>query len=164
MVASLEAFKSFKTVGVMLFADSKKDSAALPPGVKDVRSKGGSTIPMVFVTTANGEKGIDAVPYSSLKEDARKCARELRKVLKEVDVIGGAVPHGREGEASENDRKEEAPEFHQWENSAGKTIKAAVTEVKGDKVLLLLTSGKSVWYDISKLSKASQLKLEKLDL
>ena len=89
---------------------------------------------------------------------------ELRKVLKEVDVIGGAVPHRREGEASENDRKEEAPEFHQWENSAGKTIKAAVTEVKGDKVLLLLTSGKSVWYDISKLSKASQLKLEKLDL
>ena len=53
----------------------------------EVRAKGGNTIPMVFVTTANGNKGIDAIPYASLKNDMRKSVRELRKTLEEVDVL-----------------------------------------------------------------------------
>ena len=110
MAASLEAFKSFKTVGVVVFADSKKDKASLPKGVADVRAKGGNTIPIVFVTTADGEKGIDALPYSDLKADMRKAVRELRKSLEDVDVIGG-VDSADEANVSKEEEKEKAPEF-----------------------------------------------------
>ena len=159
MAASLEAFKSFKTVGVVVFADSKKDKESLPKGVMDVRAKGGNTIPMVFITTSDGEKGIDAVPYSDLKADMRKAVRELRKSLEDVDVIGG-VDSADEAAVSKEEEKEKAPEFEQWENSAGKKIKAAVQEIEGDRVLFLLPSGKALWYDISKLSESSQSKLK----
>ena len=105
MAASLEAFKSFKTVGVVVFADSKKDKESLPKGVMDVRAKGGNTIPMVFITTSDGEKGIDAVPYSDLKADMRKAVRELRKSLEDVDVIGG-VDSADEAAVSKEEEKE----------------------------------------------------------
>ncbi|GEM_PF-438221 len=159
MAASLEAFKSFKTVGVVVFADSKKDKESLPKGVMDVRAKGGNTIPMVFITTSDGEKGIDAVPYSDLKADMRKAVRELRKSLEDVDVIGG-VDSVDEAAASKEEEKEKATEFEQWENSAGKKIKAAVQKVEADRVLFLLPNGKTLWYDISKLSESSQSKLK----
>lgn len=162
MAASLEAFKSFKTVGVVVFADSKKDKASLPKGVMDVRAKGGNTIPMVFITTSDGEKGIDAVPYSDLKADMRKAVRELRKSLDEVDVIGGIDSAG-DADVSKEEEKEKVPEFEQWENSAGKKIKAAVQEIEGDRVLFLLPNGKALWYDISKLSESSQSKLKDAD-
>ena len=159
MATSLEAFKSFKTVGVVVFADTKKDKASLPKGVMEVRAKGGNTIPMVFVTTADGEKGIDAVPYAVLKADMREAVRELRKSLEDVDVLGVVDPEDEAG-ASNNKEEEKAPEFKQWENSAGKKIRAAVRGVDGGKVHFLLPSGKSVWYNISKLSESSQLKLK----
>jgi len=159
VAASLEAFKSFKTVGVVVFADSKKDKESLPKGVMDVRAKGGNTIPMVFITTSDGEKGIDAVPYSDLKADMRKAVRELRKSLEDVDVIGG-VDSVDEAAASKEEEKEKATEFEQWENSAGKKIKAAVQKVEADRVLFLLPNGKTLWYDISKLSESSQSKLK----
>ena len=162
MAASLEAFKSFKTVGVVVFADSKKDKESLPKGVMDVRAKGGNTIPMVFITTSDGEKGIDAVPYSDLKADMRKAVRELRKSLDEVDVIGGIDSAG-DADVSKEEEKEKVPEFEQWENSAGKKIKAAVQEIEGDRVLFLLPNGKALWYDISKLSESSQSKLKDAD-
>ncbi|MDG1356811.1 MAG: hypothetical protein P8P36_01305 [Akkermansiaceae bacterium] len=158
MATSLEAFKSFKTVGVVVFADTKKDKASLPKGVMEVRAKGGNTIPMVFVTTADGEKGIDAVPYSALKADMREVVRELRKSLKDVDVLGGDDSED-DADASKDKEEERAPEFKQWENSAGKKIKAAVREIQGGRVHFLLPSGKSVWYDITKLSESSQLRL-----
>lgn len=159
MAASLEAFKSFKTVGVVVFADTKKDKASLPKGVMEVRAKGGNTIPMVFVTTADGEKGIDAVPYAVLKADMREAVRELRKSLEDVDVLGG-VDSVDDTDAGDDLEQEKAPEFKQWENSAGKKIKAAVQEIEGDRVLFLLPNGKTVWYDVSKLSEASRLKLQ----
>jgi hypothetical protein len=159
VAASLEAFKSFKTVGVVVFADTKKDKASLPKGVMEVRAKGGNTIPMVFVTTADGEKGIDAVPYAVLKADMREAVRELRKSLEDVDVLGG-VDSVDDTDAGDDLEQEKAPEFKQWENSAGKKIKAAVQEIEGDRVLFLLPNGKTVWYDVSKLSEASRLKLQ----
>lgn len=159
MAASLEAFKSFKTVGVVVFADTKKDKASLPKGVMEVRAKGGNTIPMVFVTTADGEKGIDALPYAVLKADMREAVRELRKSLEDVDVLGG-VDSVDDTDAGDDLEQEKAPEFKQWENSAGKKIKAAVQEIEGDRVLFLLPNGKTVWYDVSKLSEASRLKLQ----
>jgi hypothetical protein len=155
----LEAFKSFKTVGVVVFADTKKDKASLPKGVMEVRAKGGNTIPMVFVTTADGEKGIDAVPYAVLKADMREAVRELRKSLEDVDVLGG-VDSVDDTDAGDDLEQEKAPEFKQWENSAGKKIKAAVRDVDGARVLFLLPNGKTVWYDVSKLSEASRLKLQ----
>ena len=159
MATSLEAFKSFKTVGVVVFADTKKDKASLPKGVMEVRAKGGNTIPMVFVTTADGEKGIDAVPYAVLKADMREAVRELRKSLEDVDVLGG-VDSVDDTDAGDDLEQEKAPEFKQWENSAGKKIKAAVRDVDGARVLFLLPNGKTVWYDVSKLSEASRLKLQ----
>ena len=159
MAASLEAFKSFKTVGIVVFADSKKDKESLPKGVMDVRAKGGNTIPMVFITTSDGEKGIDAVPYSDLKADMREAVRELRKSLEDVDVLGG-VDSVDDTDASNDVEEKKAPEFEQWENSAGKKIKAAVQEIEGDRVLFLLPNGKTLWYDISKLSESSQSKLK----
>ena len=159
MAASLEAFKSFKTVGVVVFADTKKDKASLPKGVMEVRAKGGNTIPMVFITTADGEKGIDAVPYAVLKADMREAVRELRKSLEDVDVLGG-VDSVDDTDASNDIEEKKAPEFKQWENSAGKKIKAAVQEIEGDRVLFLLPNGKALWYDISKLSESSQSKLK----
>ena len=159
MAASLEAFKSFKTVGVVVFADTKKDKASLPKGVMEVRAKGGNTIPMVFVTTADGEKGIDAVPYAVLKADMREAVRELRKSLEDVDVLGG-VDSVDDTDAGDEVEQEKAPGFKQWENSAGKKIKAAVRDVDGARVLFLLPNGKTVWYDVSKLSEASRLKLQ----
>jgi hypothetical protein len=159
VAASLEAFKSFKTVGVVVFADTKKDKASLPKGVMEVRAKGGNTIPMVFVTTADGEKGIDALPYAVLKADMREAVRELRKSLEDVDVLGG-VDSVDDTDAGDDLEQEKAPEFKQWENSAGKKIKAAVRDVDGARVLFLLPNGKTVWYDVSKLSEASRLKLQ----
>jgi len=159
VATSLEAFKSFKTVGVVVFADTKKDKASLPKGVMEVRAKGGNTIPMVFVTTADGEKGIDAVPYAVLKADMREAVRELRKSLEDVDVLGG-VDSVDDTDAGDDLEQEKAPEFKQWENSAGKKIKAAVRDVDGARVLFLLPNGKTVWYDVSKLSEASRLKLQ----
>ena len=38
---------------------------------------------MLFVTSADGSKAIDAVTYAELKSDSRKAARELKKLLKE---------------------------------------------------------------------------------
>ena len=124
-----------------------------------MRAKGGNTIPMVFVTTADGEKGIDAVPYAVLKADMREAVRELRKSLEDVDVLGGV--DSVDGTDASNDVEEKkAPEFKQWENSAGKKIKAAVQEIEGDRVLFLLPNGKALWYDIARLSKSSQSKLK----
>ena len=45
---------------MVVFANSRTDFGNLPAGAKEVRAKGGNTIPMVFVTTADGRKGIDA--------------------------------------------------------------------------------------------------------
>ena len=123
-----------------------------------MRAKGGNTIPMVFVTTADGGKGIDAIPYATLKADMRKSVRNLKKLLKEIDVTSGDVPSA-DSDSSKTETitdSDDAPEFKNWQNSAGKTIKAAAKEVKNGKVLFHLPNGKTVWYDITKLSKASQ--------
>ena len=120
----------------------------------EVRAKGGNSTPMVLVTTANGAKGIDAIPYATLRSNMRKSIRTLRASLKETDVLGGkplAKAHGTE-EPSPAD----LPEFIDWTNIAGKSIHAAVSKVENGKVLFLMPNGKTVWYDISKLSEQSR--------
>ena len=145
---------------MVVFANSRTDFGNLPAGAREVRAKGGNTIPMVFVTTADGRKGIDAIPYTSLKNDMRKSVRTLRTTLENVDVLNGGAEADRK--TTEDDPASPAadqPEFTEWKNTAGRVIEAAAREVKGGKVLFLLPDGKTVWYDISNLSKASRKKL-----
>ena len=159
MATSSEAFKAFKSAGVVVFAHSKKEYGALPAGAKEVRPKGGNTIPMVLVTTANGAKGIDAIPYATLKSDLRKSVRNLKEALESVDVLGGDAGDDSGDSSAPGDDSE--PEFAAWENAQGKQITAAVQEVKDGKVHFLLSNGKSVWYPIDKLSAESQERLKK---
>jgi hypothetical protein len=119
----------------------------LPEGVRSVRAKGGSTIPMVFVTTADGSKGIDAIPYAILKEDTRKAARTLRKTLEGVDVVG---------ESPKEEEAEEEINVQDWTNTDGKTITASVNSLEDTRVQFQLENGKLVWYPIEKLSEESQ--------
>lgn len=58
---------------------------------------------MAFVTTADGEKGIKAVPYSLLKGDIRKVVKTLRTELADKDVLGSPP---EEEEIKENDDTE----------------------------------------------------------
>lgn len=152
MATSSEAFKSFKSVGVVVFANSKgEDYGKLPEGVRSVRAKGGNTIPMVFVTTADGSKGLDAIPYAVLKEDTRKAARTLRKTLEEVDVVG---------EAPKEDEPTEENKVQDWTNTDGKTITASVKSLEDDRVQFEMKNGKLIWYPIEKLSEESQEQLK----
>ena len=141
-------------MGVVVFANSRTDSGALPAGAMEVRAKGGNTIPMVFVTTADGAKGIDAIPYATLKNDMRKSVRTLRSTLDETDVLGGESL--AENPATQEPASGDVPEFITWTNTAGKSIRAAASKVQDGKVLFLLPNGKTVWYEISKLSEKSQ--------
>ncbi|NNE92691.1 MAG: hypothetical protein HKN23_13675 [Verrucomicrobiales bacterium] len=157
----------------MVFADTKKDSSALPQGVRDVRAKGGGTIPMVFVTTADGKKGIDAIPYNVLKEDMRKANRELKKTLETVDVLDSGVSaesdSGADGVTSTD---EPAPtsasnnglfaESQAWTNSDGKTITAAIKSVSDDSVKFIMADGRALDYPLAKLSDDSRKKIEEL--
>jgi len=146
---------------VVVFANSRTDFGNLPAGAKEVRAKGGNTIPMVFVTTADGRKGIDAIPYTALKNDMRKSVRTLRTTLENVDVLNGGAE--ADSKTTEDDHPTtpaaDQPEFTEWKNTAGRAIEAAAREVKGGKVLFLLPDGRTIWYDISNLSKESRKKL-----
>lgn len=105
---------------------------------------------MVFVTTADGSKGLDAIPYAVLKNDTRKAARNLKKTLAEVDVVG------------ESPKEEEAEEknVQDWTNTDGITITASVNSIEDSRVQFQLENGKLVWYPIEKLSEDSQEKLK----
>jgi hypothetical protein len=117
---------------------------------------------MVLITTADGTKGIDAIPYTTLKGDLRKSVRALKTTLKTTDVLGRKAGDEENTSTTEEPSEEPAPAFVDWENAKGKVITASVQEVKDGKVHFLLKNGKSVWYQISKLSEASQAKLSEL--
>lgn len=73
----MAAIKAFKSKGVLVFANTKseEDRKRLPKGVSQVRKEAGNTIPMLFALSADGEKGIKGLSYSTLKSDTRKAAR-----------------------------------------------------------------------------------------
>jgi len=133
----------------------------LPAGAKQVRAKGGNTIPMVFVTTSDGGKGIDAIPYATLKSDMSKSVRTLRNTLANAEVAGeGPVAKSPATEDSESKPQlSEIPEFRHWTTIAGKTFEAAATNIENGRVLFLLPNGKTLWGEISKLSEKSQKNL-----
>lgn len=142
-----------------MFANSKSDSSRLPAGVKDVRSKGGNTIPMVFITTADGSKGLDAVSYKTLTDDMRDAVRDLDKSLETVNVLGS---ESEEAAVEEIVSTGPLAPSQDWQNSDGKTIKAGIKEVNGESVVFSMTDGKEVAYPLSKLSAESQSRIAEL--
>jgi len=158
---------------VVVFADSKKDSASLPAGVKDVRADAGSYIPMVFVTTADGSKGLVGVSYTAMKEDMRGTVRDVREKIEEIDVLAGSGTGDEPAEAatsevttasgSDTARKSELfAESQEWTNDAGQTITAAITRVEGTNVQFKMPNGQTIDYPLAKLSAASQEKIRAL--
>ena len=119
---------------------------------------------MVLVTTADGTKGIDAIPYTTLKGDLRKSVRALKTTLKTTDVLGDKAGAEENATTTEEPREEPEPAFVDWENAKGKVITASVQEVKDGKVHFLLKNGKSVCSQISKLSQASQAQAQRVEV
>jgi hypothetical protein len=155
--------KAFRSRGVVLFANSKTDWDALPPGAKSARRVAGNYIPMVLVTTADGEAAIDAIPYETLKADARGAAKDLRDLLETVDVLDSS-------DVAKKDSDEELAEAatvsapgeaaalcqaREWTNTEGKTITAAVKRVEGDNVVFEM-NGQEVPYALANLSEQSR--------
>ncbi len=85
---------------------------------------------MVLITTADGTKGIDAIPYTTLKGDLRKSVRALKTTLKTTDVLGRKAGDEENASTTEEPSEEPAPAFVDWENAKGKVITASVQEAK----------------------------------
>lgn len=171
MAASSEAFKSFKSIGVVVFANSKGEQGSLPTGAREMLGKpeAGNTIPIVMVTTADGAKGLEVIPYKTLSADCRGAARDLRKKLEGADVIGGAAGGDKvEGEATANDGSKPAGgsdllcDEREWTNSSGQKVRAAVIRLTPTAVTFKLAGGKVVDYPLGKLSSESQEALREL--
>ncbi len=124
---------------------------------------------MVFVTTADGGTGIEAIPYEKLRDDMRKANRELRRNLEAVDVIassGSTEPSGGGEESMPVPPGEDADAtlapVQAWTNAEGKTISAAVAKVGADSVTFEMPDGKQVEYPLHRLSQESRERLAKL--
>lgn len=114
---------------------------------------------MVLVTTSDGQRGIDAIPYARLKSEMSKSVRALRSTLAGTDVVGGGSSLAKtpsSGDSEAQPKLSEIPDFKHWTTTAGKTFEAAATKIENGRVLFLLPNGKSLWGEISKLSKKSQ--------
>ncbi|MEM6916415.1 MAG: hypothetical protein AAF491_07590 [Verrucomicrobiota bacterium] len=161
MATSSEAFKTFRSTGVVVFANSTgEDYSMLPKGAKAARRNAGNTIPMVFVTTANGEEEIEGISYDILKEDMRDANRDLRDKLETVNVLGSSEaesePVAEAVEAAEE--KEDymlAEEPLEWTNFEGRKIVAALKSLQGDTVTFVM-KGKEILYPLESLSRESQ--------
>ena len=135
----------------------------MPKGAKAARSSAGNMIPMVLVTTADGETSIAGISYDAMKADIRDARRGLEKKLETVDVLGS----GSETEEPDTDTEESAEkpgllaETQAWKNSDGKEITAAVKSFDGTNVVFVM-NGREVSYPISKLSEESRKKIEAL--
>ena len=157
---------------MVVFADTKKDSGSLPAGVRDVRAAAGNTIPMVFVTTADGSKGLVGVSYSAMKEDMRGTVRDVRKQLESVDVLASSGEADASGTATElaavsteSEKKDDGglfAESQEWTNASGQKIVAAINKVEGDTIQFVMPNGKYVPYPMAKLSAASQEKIKSM--
>jgi hypothetical protein len=165
----LAAFKEFRSTGVVVFANSRTEWTSMPPGAASLRSQGGGTIPMVFVTTADGGTGIEAIPYAKLKDDIRKADRELRRKLEGVDVLatnGAPSPSAGDDGPAPGEPGEEADVLlapsQAWTNVEGKTITAGVAKLGADSVTFAMPDGKHVDYPLERLSPESRDRLGKL--
>jgi len=121
---------------------------------------------MVFVTTADGSKGIEGISYDTLKKSTRDAARDLKKVLESVENIIGESKSAEPTPSptpSEGEKKAEGnlAEIQTWTNDAGTAIQAAVKKIDGESVIFIM-NGREVSYPLAKLSADSQAKLKGL--
>ncbi|MEM9280362.1 MAG: hypothetical protein AAGA96_00915 [Verrucomicrobiota bacterium] len=135
-----------------MFADSRSEYEALPAGAKAARKEAGNIIPMVFVTTADGETSIRGITYDDLSRDIREADRELRKHLETIDVIGSS-------DASDEGNSDASTsaflsEARAWTNTEGKEIVAAVKTVD-DSTVVFVINGNEVPYPLANLSEES---------
>jgi hypothetical protein len=162
----LVAFKSFKSLGVLVHFDHVKNrDQEVPIGFERIKNSAGVNLPFALVTTADGKKGVHAISAAAIHEDPRKAERDAKRKLAEIDVVGDLSDLGKEEKAGDGDEQSEKPEkpkvnFGEWTNSEGKTMKAMPVEINDDTVKFRLESEKTFAYAISKLSEESQLKLE----
>jgi hypothetical protein len=168
VATSSEAFKSFKSAGTLVYANSKKHWNSLPKGAREVQGEAGGTIPIVLVTTADANKGLKGIPYKAMSADMRKTVRELREFLETADVLaGGGGDADAGGAAGKEDEKPDAgsdliAETQEWTNRSGQKITAGVRAVTAGKVLFVMPGGKVVEYPLIKLSDESQKKIAEL--
>lgn len=166
MATSSAALQSFRRAGVVVFANSVSDWSLLPSGAKAVREKAGNTIPMVFVTSADGSTGIEGIPYATLKSDMREAIRDLRKSLETVDVLAGGDKPSEDKEVTAPELKSESENLaaaQEWINAEGKVITAAVKEVADGKIVFIMPDGREIPYPIANLSPESQDKVTELE-
>jgi len=152
-------------LGLLVFVNASKDWQGLPLAAKHLsrRPEAGRIIPQVFVTTADGGRGLEVVSYERLKADARKAAREVKKLLEDEDVVGVAGVAGAEEDepAAGEAATEEAP-LEEWTDLQGRTMQAAALKVSGAKVSFRLEDGRVVDYPIASLSGDDRKRLEAL--
>ena len=115
----------------------------------------GRTTPMVMVTTADLSTGLKGFSYKELSDDTRKTVRELKKELKEMDVVGSAATADDEVE-TEVEEPTLLAEEQAWTNAEGKTITAAIVTADETTVTFKMPKGNTVAYPIEKLSDSSQ--------
>ncbi len=130
-----------------------------PLGVKKIFKKGGTTIPVVFVTTADAEEGLMAVSYNKMKADMRDAVKSAAEALKGKNVLGASAASSEEEEAKSlsGDSREELSE---WTNNEGVTIEAQAIQIDLTEVTFRLASGKVVKYPLAKLSQESRERLK----
>jgi hypothetical protein len=170
VATSSEAFKSFKSAGTLVYANSKKHWNSLPKGAREIQGQAGGTIPIVLVTTADANKGLKAFSYKAMSADMRKAVRELRDFLETADVLGGGdgdadADSGKTADKPDADSDSDddlIAETQVWTNSKGQAITAGIRAVTAGKVLFVMPGGKVVEYPLIKLSDESQKKIEEL--
>ena len=118
---------------------------------------------MVFVTTADGTRGIEGISYDTLKKGTRDANRDLRKLLKENPALLESEESASTEEESTTELKPNLlAESQQWTNASGTAITAAIQKVEGDSVHFLMPNGKVVPYPMAKLSQDSKEKIKGL--
>ena len=142
----------------MVFVNSKTERDQIPSELASASSEAGRGVPRIIVSTSDASQGLIGITDKTIKEDARKAARELRKELENVSLSASA---SQEDEEVAEEKDHLAPE-QTWANYKGQEMTAAVVDLSKEKVTFLLPNGKEVPYDLSALSKESQERLEKL--
>ena len=142
----------------MVFIDSKTERGQIPKTLKSTNSESGGGIPRILVGNSDASQGLAAISKESLKEDARKAARELRKKLENLSLSASTPTSYDEGEEKTLLASEQT-----WTNQKGQKITASVVGLSNETVTFRMPNGKAMSYEITSLSKESQLRLAELN-
>lgn len=164
--------RSYRNLGVLVLIDTRHDRELIPDGVRSLLSSGsyGNTIPMVFVTSPDGSKGITGASYASLSGDIRGTRRDLQREISEAgDLLAaasGMTGDDEESAAAGPVESDPGPallaETQEWSNADGRSIRAAVERIEGDTVRFLMPNGSTADYPIANLSEESRERISQL--